>query len=105
MIGSYTLNLTLSDARRVSRNPISCCNQTWVLKKYVNGMFSRRGVWHSRGFLLSVLLRSSCENRGCRLAEEPHQSLEILGRLLPSRTALERTSSGVSVGDAVRPDS
>jgi hypothetical protein len=55
------------------------CNRLWVLKKSVIGM----SFWLRLSLLPSLFFSSqlggSFHSGGRRLAEEPHQSLEVLG--------------------------
>jgi len=50
-----------------------------VEKVRQQGIFSAASM-PGRVFSLSVRLTGGCQNRSCRLAEEPHQSLDVLGR-------------------------
>jgi hypothetical protein len=63
---------------RVPQEP-SCCKQEWVLKKYVIGMSSGRRSSLSSSFSL-FQLRGSFDSGCCWLAEEAHQSLDVLSR-------------------------
>jgi hypothetical protein len=53
------------------------CNRLWVLKNYRKESEVLGGV--TQLFFLSVLLSSSFQNGPRRMAEEPHQALEVLG--------------------------
>jgi hypothetical protein len=66
-------------ALRTPRKDVSWRNQAWLLKKSVIGM----SFWlriSAAEFFFSPQLSSSFYSAGCRSGEEPHQSLEILGR-------------------------
>jgi hypothetical protein len=52
---------------------------TWVLKKSVIGMSFGLRLSLLPSFLFSPQLSGSFHSGGGRLAEEPHQSLEVLG--------------------------
>ncbi len=53
------------------------CNRLWVLKKSVIGMFL--SVLMIAAAFFSPQLRGGFHGGCCRLAEEPHQSLDVLG--------------------------
>src|SRR5207237_10473964 len=55
------------------------CNRECVLKKSVIGIILA-SVIAAVEFFLSPQLSGSFHSRCCRLAEEPHQSLDVLGR-------------------------
>ena len=58
----------------------NCRNQAWLLKNSLTGMSSWLRLSLLPSLFFSPQLGSSLHRRGCRLAEEPDKSLEVLGR-------------------------
>ena len=56
------------------------CNGQWVLKKSLIGMYSGLRFIAAIEFSLSPQLSGSFRTEWCWLAEEPRQSLDVLGR-------------------------
>jgi len=55
------------------------CNREWLLKNSVIGMSFWLRLSLLPSFFFSPQLSGSLHRGGCRLAEESHQSLEVLG--------------------------
>src|SRR5271167_4781148 len=88
LVGFSTTNFTRAGKPTLSWNQFHSnppsgktdeCNREWVLKKSVIGMSFGLRLSLLPSFLFSPQLSGSFHSGGGRLAEEPHQSLEVLG--------------------------
>ena len=62
------------------KRPVDERYRLWVLKKSLIGMYSSAAIITAIEFFVPPQLRGSFHSRCCRLAEEAHQSLDILRR-------------------------